>query len=66
VSIRSWNGNWTIGFAIIAFVASGCATPVGVTRLDEQAAHRELTANFLSTGRPSGALEQVFFVSGQR
>jgi hypothetical protein len=59
VSIRSWNGAWTIGSAIIAFVASGCATPVGVTRLDEQAAHRELTANFLSTGKPSAYSTQI-------
>ena len=44
---------WPIGFAIIALFASACATPVGVTRLDEQAAHRELTANVLSTGKPS-------------
>jgi hypothetical protein len=48
-SIRTW----PLGFAIIALFASACATPVGVTRLDEQAAHRELTANVLSTGKPS-------------
>ena len=48
-SIRTW----TLGLAIIALFASACATPVGVTRLDEQAAHRELTANVLSTGKPS-------------
>ncbi len=48
-SIRTW----PLGFAIIALFASACATPVGVTRLDEQAAHRELTANVLSTGEPS-------------
>jgi hypothetical protein len=44
---------WPIGFAIIGLLASACATPVGVTRLDEQAVHRELTANVLSTGKPS-------------
>jgi pimeloyl-ACP methyl ester carboxylesterase len=44
---------WTLGFVIIALFACACATPVGVKRLDEQAAHRELTANILSTGRPS-------------
>ena len=48
-SIRTWQ----LGFAIIALFVSACATPVGVTRLDEQAAHRELTANVLSTGKPS-------------
>ena len=41
------------GLAVIALFASACATPVGVTRLDEQAARRELTANVLSTGKPS-------------
>jgi pimeloyl-ACP methyl ester carboxylesterase len=50
---------WTLGFAIIALFASACATPVGVTRLDEQAAHRELTTNVLSTGKPSEYSTQV-------
>ena len=53
MSIRRPIKTWTLGFAIIALFASACATPVGVTRLDEQAAHRELTANVLSTGKPS-------------
>jgi pimeloyl-ACP methyl ester carboxylesterase len=39
--------------------ASGCATPVGVKRLDEQAAHRELNANILSTGKPSDYSTQL-------
>ena len=39
--------------------ASGCATPVGVKRLDEQAAHRELNANILSTGKPSDYSTQI-------
>jgi hypothetical protein len=52
-SIAKWISTWQLGFAIIALFASACATPVGVTRLDEQAAHRELTANVLSTGKPS-------------
>jgi hypothetical protein len=59
VSIRSSNSNWTIGLAIIAVLASACATPVGVSRLDEQAAHRELSANVLSTGRPSAYSTQI-------
>jgi pimeloyl-ACP methyl ester carboxylesterase len=45
--------------ALIALFASGCATPVGVTRLDEQAAHRELNANVLSTGKPSDYSTQI-------
>ena len=40
-------------------LASGCATPVGVTRLDEQAAHRQLNANILSTGKPSDYSTQI-------
>jgi hypothetical protein len=51
--------SWTFGLAMIALFASACATPVGVTRLDEQAAHRELNANILSAGRPSAFSTQV-------
>ncbi len=51
--------SWTVGLAIIALFASGCATPVGVTRLDEQAAHRELNANILSAGKPSDYSTQI-------
>jgi hypothetical protein len=43
----------TVGLAIIALFTSACATPVGVKRIDERAAHRELNANILSAGRPS-------------
>jgi len=35
---------------MLALFVSACATPVGITRLDEQAAHRELNANILSAG----------------
>src|ERR1700722_19960546 len=45
--------------AVIVLSASGCATPVGVKRLDEQAAHRELNANILSTGKPSDYSTQI-------
>ena len=51
-------GNWTVAFFIV-LLCSGCATPVGVKRLNEQAAHRELTANVLSTGRPSAYSTQI-------
>ena len=50
---------WTVGIAIIAVFASACATPVGVRRLNEQAAHRELNANILSAGRPSDYSTQL-------
>jgi pimeloyl-ACP methyl ester carboxylesterase len=51
--------NATISFLLIILFANGCATPVGVTRLDEQAAHRELTANVLSVGKPSAYSTQL-------
>ena len=40
-----------LALAIIAVFASGCATPVGVARLDEHAAHRKLNANVLIVGQ---------------
>ncbi len=48
-----------LALAIITLFASGCATPVGVTRLDEQAAHRNLNANVLSSGEPSAYSTQI-------
>ena len=48
-----------IALAFLHLFATGCATPVGVTRLDEQAAHRELTANVLSVGKPSAYSTQL-------
>ncbi|MGD0291313.1 MAG: hypothetical protein ABSC63_16895 [Candidatus Binataceae bacterium] len=59
VSIPRSIRTWTLGLAIIALFASACATPVGVERLDEQAAHRELNANILSTGKPSEYATQL-------
>src|SRR5260370_15042990 len=49
----------TVLLTFIVLSASGCATPVGVKRLDEQAAHRELNANVLSTGQPSDYSTQI-------
>ncbi len=51
--------NWITALTFVVLFAGGCATPVGVKRLDEQAAHRELTANVLSTGKPSDYSTQV-------
>ncbi|MGO9266558.1 MAG: esterase/lipase family protein [Candidatus Binataceae bacterium] len=59
MSLRKSISIWTVGLAIIAVFASGCATPVGVTRVDEQAAHRELNASILSTGKPSAYSTQL-------
>ena len=51
--------NRAAALLFIVLFASGCATPVGVTRLDEQAAHRELNADVLSTGKPSAYSTQI-------
>jgi pimeloyl-ACP methyl ester carboxylesterase len=63
VARRSMRTHFTgIAAVVLAFAvlsASGCATPVGVKRLDEQAAHRELNANVLSTGKPSDYSTQL-------
>jgi hypothetical protein len=48
-----------VGLTITALLASGCATPVGVSRLDEQAANRNLNANVLSSGKPSAYSTQI-------
>lgn len=50
---------WSVVLALVVLCGSGCATPVGVKRLDEQAAHRELNANILSTGKPSDYSTQI-------
>ena len=53
-------GNWTIALTFIVLLfGSACATPVGVARLDEQAAHHELNANILSAARPSDYSTQI-------
>lgn len=45
--------------AVVALLATACATPVGVIQGDTQTVHRELTANALSAGRPSEWSAQV-------
>jgi len=59
VSFTKSIGGCAVSLALIALFASACATPVGVTRLNEQAAHRELNANILSTGKPSDYSTQI-------
>jgi hypothetical protein len=59
VSITRSLWSWTVAVAIIALFASGCATPVGVSRLDEQGAYRKHNANVLSSGRPSAYSTQI-------
>src|SRR5271170_2185976 len=48
-----------LSVAFTVLFATGCATPVGSKHLDEQAAHRELNANVLSTGKPSDYSTQL-------
>jgi pimeloyl-ACP methyl ester carboxylesterase len=55
VSLRSW----AVALAIIALLTSGCASPVGVSRLNEQAAHRQLNSNVLSANKPSAYSTQL-------
>src|SRR5580765_1997183 len=43
----------TLVLGCIALIASGCATPIGVTRVDPRTAQFELTANALNTDKPS-------------
>ena len=55
---------WALGIAVIILFSNGCATPVGVERLDEQAAHRELNASILSSDKPSEYSRQVLERTG--
>lgn len=44
---------------VVCLIALGCATPVGVKRVDPQTVHRKLTANVLSTGKLSERTQVV-------
>jgi pimeloyl-ACP methyl ester carboxylesterase len=48
----------------LLLLASACATPIGVTRVDTQSVYRSLTASVLSTGQPSAATEEVLIRYG--
>jgi hypothetical protein len=56
---RNRLANYGAVFVFIVLCISGCATPVGVTRLDTQAADRQLNANILSSGKPSDYSTQI-------
>jgi hypothetical protein len=47
-----WTGLFC-GLLALHIFGSGCATPIGVTRVDPRTAQYELTANALNTDRPS-------------
>ena len=59
MSITRSVSSCALALALITFLAGGCATPVGVTRLSEQAAHRKLNANILSADKPSAYTTQI-------
>jgi triacylglycerol esterase/lipase EstA (alpha/beta hydrolase family) len=48
-----------LAIAVWALIVAGCATPVGVNRVDEQTAHRQLESNVLSTGKLSAYSTQI-------
>jgi pimeloyl-ACP methyl ester carboxylesterase len=50
--------------ATIAFLAAGCGTPVGISRVSPQAAYRLQTESVLSTGQPSDASRIVLRRNG--
>jgi len=52
--------------AAVVLLASACATPVGVTRVDTQAMYRSLIASVLSGDRPSEYSEQLLTRLGLR
>jgi pimeloyl-ACP methyl ester carboxylesterase len=56
---------WPLVLAGVALVASACATPVGVTRLDTSAAYRNLTESALTAQRPSEPSKAVLRRLGQ-
>lgn len=56
---------WRAGVLLgVLLVASGCATPIGVTRVNTQAMYKGLTASVLSTGRPSQYSEHLLIRLG--
>jgi hypothetical protein len=54
-SARSFHrsSRWLGLIALVALVASGCATPIGVRYVEPRVAYHSLTANVLSAERPS-------------
>jgi hypothetical protein len=45
--------SWALMASYVALIASGCATPIGVIRVDPRTAQYDLTANALNTDKPS-------------
>src|SRR4029077_15802493 len=53
----TWRG--AAVWLVVGLLAAGCATPVGVSRIDPQAAYRLHTESALSEGQPSEASKVV-------
>jgi pimeloyl-ACP methyl ester carboxylesterase len=51
--------NWKVALVLIVIFATGCATPVGVKHVDQEAAYRTLDANILTSGKPSAYSKQL-------
>ena len=49
------------GVTIVVLLAVGCATPVGVSRIEPHDANRSLTANVLTTGTPSATSQEFLY-----
>ena len=56
---------WVLVLAGVALLASACATPVGVTRVDTSTAYRILTESAVSAGQPSEPSKTVLRRLGQ-
>jgi hypothetical protein len=57
---------WLPTSLALATLCLGCATPIGVERVDARRVHRHLTGSVLSTGEPSNASTKVLFRTGHR
>jgi hypothetical protein len=58
-SIRCLNRICLVAASLLFLVVSGCATPVGITHVDEETAYRTLGANILSSGKLSAYSMQL-------
>lgn len=53
-----------MALVLLPGLAAGCATPVGVERVDPQTVHRQLTGNVLSTGELSDFSQNTLRLGG--
>jgi hypothetical protein len=55
---------WTVLAVGLSLLLAACASPVGIVRVDPEAAQRSLTGNVLSTGAPSADARNVLQEEG--